>query len=289
FHASTNGLLQFANPSTAYSNSCLTSGGGSSNTIFVFWDDLRTDVSGQPAGKIQYETIGQAPHRKLVVQWTNQYFYGSNLPMGTFQAVLHEGSNEVKLQYRYLREAQSTGSSATIGMRGTPGQLNQHRSNQLNAVAAEQAISYMPSADGSSYTVDTAAPYEFLDISGLTPDAPAPAARYLNTSPSWSWVKIPELNLYQIEVQTDAGETVLSETLGDVGAYIWSEGFVSGQTYRARVRGSVNNGGTWELWSGLSQPVTVDLVAPQAQMVSGVQIGEGAITWRYSATDALSG
>src|SRR5690606_36236015 len=144
FYASTNGLLQFANPSNAYSNSCLTSGGGPGNTIFVFWDDLRTDVSGQPAGKIQYETIGQAPHRKLVVQWTNQYFYGSNLPMGTFQAVLHEGSNEVKLQYRYLREAQSTGSSATIGMRGPSGQVNQHSCNQLNAVAAEQAISYMP-------------------------------------------------------------------------------------------------------------------------------------------------
>lgn len=68
FYVSTNGLLQFSNPSSGYNNSCLPA---INNTLFVFWDDLRTDVYSQPAGTIKYETQGEAPNRKLIVQWTN--------------------------------------------------------------------------------------------------------------------------------------------------------------------------------------------------------------------------
>lgn len=286
FYVTTNGLIQFTSPTTAYSNSCLPA---LSNTIFVFWDDLRTDVSGQPTGKIQYETIGEAPHRKLVVQWTNQYFFGSNLPMGTFQAVLHEGSNEIKLQYRYLRESLSTGGSATIGIQGPANQSSSIGCNLPNAIAPLQAISFVPDAGGTTYQVNTAAPYEFIDISGLTPEPPQVARRYSNAAPQWTWAKVPDLNTYQIEIQNEAGETLLTQTVGDVGTFTWADGLVSGATYRARVRGSVNGGGTWELWSGLSQPVTIDQVAPTGQMQPSAQTGPGSVEWRFTAADALSG
>ncbi|HEU5434860.1 MAG TPA: PKD domain-containing protein, partial [Telluria sp.] len=286
FYVTTNGLVQFVSPTSAYNNGCLPS---LSNTILAFWDDLRTDVSGQPSGKIEYQTIGQASERKLVVQWTNQFFFGSNLPMGTFQVVLSEGSNEVKLQYRYLREAQSMGGSATIGIQGSTSQFMQVGCNQANVIRAEQAITFTPDASGLVYQMDKAAVYDFIDISGLTPEPPIPAARFVNAAPTWNWARIPELTMYQVEIQTDAGELVHTETLGNVSSYAWSTGFQAGKTYRARVRGSVNNGGTWELWSGLSQAVTVDQVIPTGQMLSAVQVGPTAVEWRYSAADDLSG
>jgi len=290
FYASTNGLLQFSSSSNAYDNGCLTSNGGPlPNTIMAFWDDLRTDVSGQPRGKIQYQTIGEAPNRKLVLQWTNQYFYGLNLPMGTFQAVLFEGTNEIKLQYRYLTIDRSTGTEATIGIQGPSNQASPFGCNQANMIAPQTAISFMPQASGTGYTVNRAAPYDFIDIAGLTPNPPDTAARYINSAPVWSWARIPELNTYQIEVQTDAGDSVVTQTIGDVGRFTWSSGYEAGKIYRARVRGSVNNGATWELWSGLSQPVTVDTQAPTAQMLSVAQSGPGAVEWRYNAADALSG
>ena len=270
FYVTTNGLIQFSSPTTAYSNSCLPA---LANTIFVFWDDLRTDVSGQPNGKIQYETIGEAPNRQLIVQWTNQYFYGSGLPMGTFQAILYEGSNQIKLQYRYLRETLSTGGSATIGIQGPASQVASIGCNQANAIAAQQAISFTPDATGINYVADAAAPYEFIDISGLTPDPPIVSRRYTNAAPQWTWAKVPDLNTYQIEVQKETGESVFTQTLGDVGSFSWAEGFISDVTYRARVRGSVNGGGTWELWSGLSQPVTIDQVVPTGQMLPAAQTG----------------
>ncbi|WAC73233.1 PKD domain-containing protein [Roseateles sp. SL47] len=286
FYVTTNGLIQFSSPTTAYSNSCLPA---LSNTIFVFWDDLRTDVSGQPTGKIQYETLGEAPNRKLVVQWTNQYFYGSNLPMGTFQAVLHEGSNQITLQYRYLRETLSTGGSATIGIQGPSNQASSVGCNQSNVIAPQQAIAFVPDAGGTTYAANAAAPYEFIDISGLTPEPPQVLRRYTNAAPEWTWAKVPDLNTYQIEIQSEAGDTLLTQTVGDVSSFTWPDGLVSGATYRARVRGSVNSGGTWELWSGLSQPVTIDQVLPTGQLQPPAQTGPSSVEWRFSATDALSG
>ncbi|MBB3176019.1 PKD domain-containing protein [Variovorax sp. Sphag1AA] len=286
FNVTTNGLIQFASHDRDYTNYCLPS---LLDTIYVFWDDLRTDAAGQPTGKIQYQTINEYPNRKLIIQWTNQYFYGSNLPMGTFQAVLSETTNEVKLQYRFLREDRSTGESATIGIQGGTTQIMQHGCNQSNVISPEMAISYIPDAAGLEYKVDVGAPYGFIDISDLTPSPPIAAARFTNGSPSWSWQKIDELNSYQIEIQTDAGETIYAEVLGDVDSFTWGGRMDSGESYRARVRGSVNSGGTWELWSGLSQVVTIDLDAPEGRMLAASQTGPGSVLWRFQALDDLSG
>lgn len=152
FYVSTNGLIQFLSPTNQYNNTCLPA---LNNTLYVFWDDLRTNVAGQPTGKIEYEVRGEAPNRKLIVQWTNQYFYGSNLPMGTFQAILSEGSNQIKYQYRYLSDERSMGNSATIGMQSTTtASYAQIGCNSANVIKPEQAISYTPNNDFSKYTVN---------------------------------------------------------------------------------------------------------------------------------------
>ena len=286
FYVTTNGLVQFSGPTSAYSNSCLPS--SFSNTLFVFWDDLRTDVAGQPTGTIKYQTIGEAPNRKLVVQWTNQYFFGDNLPMGTFEAILSEGSDEIKYQYRNLIGARSLGSSATLGLQGA-GPVTSIGCNQPNLLHEGQAINFTPNATRTAYTVDAGASYNFIDISGLTPEPPRPTSRYMNQAPTWAWYPIQELNAYQIEVQTLAGEVVHTQTLGNVSTFTLDSGFDEAQTYLLRVRGSINGGATWELWSGLSDPVTIDRVAPAITLSRSAQSGPGTVDYNFRATDTTSG
>lgn len=285
FYATTNGLLQFSGPTTAYANTCLP--GDFTNTLFVFWDDLRTDVSGQPAGLIQYEMQGKVPNRKLIVQWTNQYFYGSNLPMGTFQAILYEGSGEIKYQYRYLMDDRSRGNSATIGIRGPGSDSVQIGCNKADMIAPEQAILFTPNGKGSYHT-NLQADYDFIDISSLKPTIPQ-AARYTNLAPQWHWDKVVDLNTYQIEIQSWSGEILLNQTLGDVDSFTYMNDIEQGKSYKARVRGSINNGGTWEVWTELSSATTVDVVAPVAVIHGFSRTGQGQVQVNYSANDDLSG
>lgn len=284
FYASTNGLLQFENASNAYTNSCLPS---MNSTIYAFWDDLRTDSPNQISGKIEYLTVGEAPNRKLIVQWTNQYFFGSNLPMGTFQVVLYEGSNEVKIQYRNLLDSRSMGGSATIGVQGVNGARAELGCNKTEAVQPESAVSFKYS-NGEGYVIDKSAPYDFMDISGYTVVTPAREHLYANESASWNWGKVTGLNNYEVEVLSDTGASLQKTVVGDVGAFSWSEG-QSGKAYRLRVRGSINNGGTWEAWSNPSEPVLFDKELPVANLISIEQVSFSSVRVSYEASDGVSG
>lgn len=287
FYATTNGLLQFSDPTTAYSNTCLPA--SYNNTLYVFWDDLRTNVTGQTEGVIQYEVQGEAPNRKLIVQWTNQYFYGTNLPMGTFQAILYEGSNQIKYQYRDLLDDRSFGNSATIGMQGSANQAVQLGCNTANTVAPETAVSFTPVGNGTEYQMDKNAEFNFIDISGLSPNRPVPIARYASSTMEWTWGKIDTLNTYEIKVQDQEGNIIYSQVVGDVDHASYTGAVDHGKSYRARVRGSINNGGTWEAWSSLSTPITVDAHKPVATLNDFVYASAGTVKVTYAATDDLSG
>jgi uncharacterized membrane protein len=286
FYVSTNGLLQFENPTTSYSNYCLPA---LNNTLYVFWDDLRTNVAGKTKGTIKYETQGEAPERKLIVQWTNQYFYGSNLPMGTFQAILYEGSNQIKYQYSSLNDNRSKGKEATIGIQGMRPSNVQIGCNKADTIKPEQAILFTPNGDLTDYSKDENAEYEFIDISGLTPPAPKPAARYSNQAPAWSWQKIDTLNTWEIEIQDASGNSVHKEVLNNINQFTFNDGLQNGKSYRARVRGSINNGGTWEPWSVRSGTTTIDTTKPDIELNKFNRVNENAVRISYTSSDNLSG
>ncbi|KEQ01840.1 hypothetical protein SASC598J21_003820 [Snodgrassella alvi SCGC AB-598-J21] len=71
FYVTTNGLLQFDKPKKNYINACLPK---INNTLYVFWDDLVTNVPGEPMGNIKYETQGVAPNRQLIVYLLTYYY-----------------------------------------------------------------------------------------------------------------------------------------------------------------------------------------------------------------------
>lgn len=281
FYVTTNGLLSFDNKTTAYANTCL-SQTSLGDTIFVYWDDLRTDVSGQAGGMIHYLTQGEAPRRKLVVQWTNMYFYGTNLPMGTFQVVLHEEANEIKFQYRYLLGTESNGKSATIGIQGRHGERIEVGCNKENSIRPRQGFSFVLNDDGKFLLKESE--YDFQDISGLTLTAPSVEAVFTNKSPKWYWDALGLMNTYEVEVQNSRNEVVYSGDVGNSLDFSWPEEIVNGEAYRLRVRGSINGGGTWEEWSGFSEQVKIDLDPPEVS-ARIIQKDAGKSVISYSVVD----
>lgn len=119
--------------------------------------------------------------------------------------------------------------------------------------------------------------------------APKPAAHYSNQAPSWSWPQINSLNAYEIEILDDKNNVVHHEVLNNVNQYTYTEGLQNGKSYLARIRGSINHGGTWEIWSPLSSITTIDTVKPTAELNRFLRVGADTAKVIFSSHDNLSG
>src|SRR5205814_1820934 len=83
--------------------------------IAPFWDDLVM----KPDSVVTTQTIGSAPNRRFVVEWSNLSILDENgndqNASLTFEAVLFEDSNDIQFLYRSMSGPGSDGSGATIG------------------------------------------------------------------------------------------------------------------------------------------------------------------------------
>ena len=103
FFISSNGQVLFGAGSNAFSNTSIPDDRRPDNFIAPFWDDLIIHSSGD----IMYQTIGTAPNRKLVVQFSNMSFWTSTVLLGTIQVILYEGSNNIQMQYKSIVDLSS--------------------------------------------------------------------------------------------------------------------------------------------------------------------------------------
>lgn len=110
-----NGLISFGGGVTDYSNQYLPDEEPPNNLIAIQWDDLNPSAR----GAIAYQTMGQAPHRSLVVTFQDVPHYYDSYPQ-TFQVILYEGSDRIRLQYRSV-PGDGDGNSATVGWENADG------------------------------------------------------------------------------------------------------------------------------------------------------------------------
>jgi MSHA biogenesis protein MshQ len=105
----TNGIIKFGaieRMHRDYRNEALATDEGN-QFIAIYWDDLVDDG----ASSVTYGSLGTAPNRRFVVNWTNVKAYANNLRYD-FQVVLYENGD---IRYRYNNNT-SNGESATIGL-----------------------------------------------------------------------------------------------------------------------------------------------------------------------------
>jgi hypothetical protein len=123
---STNALLTFGSGNTSFVNTDLTTS-PTQAAIAVFWDDLlnRNDLN---TASVRTQSVGVAGSRQFVIQWDKVTFIsgGDGTDTLTFQAILFEGSNDIRFNYLDLTSGSASaneGASATVGIKdlGTQG------------------------------------------------------------------------------------------------------------------------------------------------------------------------
>ena len=146
------------------------------------------DLNAQTGAELRFETIGSAPNRKLVVQWSNYRNYnatGNNL---NFQIVLNETTNSVDVIYGTMTVATST--TTMVGLRAEP------NNNATNFNSRTSTTSWSSSAAstnaGNTMTISaTIFPASGLQYSWSPPSCPAPTnvvvSNITTNSADFSW------------------------------------------------------------------------------------------------------
>jgi LPXTG-site transpeptidase (sortase) family protein len=259
FNATTNGLIGFGGGATStFSNSSLPSTSVPNNAIYGFWDDL---YSYDDTQLILYSTIGNPGSRELIVQWTNYGYYSSTLPMGTFQIILYEGSNNIRMQYRQLLTyPRSYGESATIGVENSSGTTAAMYSSNTISLDNEQSILWTWNGS-NNYNYNSGAAYEGVYLYKDNPPpsvpeltSPSNGAAGVSTSHTFTWnpaLNADTYNLY-ISQYANLSPTIFSgggpvslsstsylvSTLADNTDYYWG------------VEAENGSGNTWSsIWS----------------------------------------
>lgn len=86
-------------------------------SILPFWDDLRTDTSGD----VFFETVGAVGSRQFIIQWQDVAHFSCG-GASTFQIVLFEGTNNIQFNYQDTTFSDTgsagcdAGESATVGL-----------------------------------------------------------------------------------------------------------------------------------------------------------------------------
>lgn len=240
-----NGTITFGSNYSAYSNGPLASS-GANNTVYAFWDDLNT----QGSRIIYYATVGEAPNRKFVTQWTNIYFHGTVVQLGTFQIILHEGTNKVQLQYRDLLGGdRALGNSATIGIKKDNATFKQYSHNTASLTQG-QAIVYTPNGS-NDYTVNTNGTYELVYLAPAgaptspTLVNPSDGTSGVTLTPTFEWLPVPSATTYTVLISTvsNFSSTVVNQTGITGTSYTPGSNLTAGTTYYWRVQ-AVNGSGS---------------------------------------------
>jgi hypothetical protein len=171
-YAGSNGTLQFVTvpqPKPFYVQQCVPvnpdMGGPFLNTLFPYYDDLRTDdLVTCPDCGIFTQTVGTAPNRQFVIRWKTTYF---NIP-GTaeFEVLLTEGSGTLSAIYGATA---NTGLTAASGIQQDLIQFTSFSCTEATLTSGLR-VDYIPTSCASPTPTPTA-----TAIATSTPTAtPAP-------------------------------------------------------------------------------------------------------------------
>ncbi len=113
-NVSTNGNIQFASASTAFTNQCLPTT-GMNMLVSPYWDDLLTTSAGEG---VFTSTSGAAPNRIFNVEWRAHHISG--IGAMNFEARFYEGQSRIDFIYGNIPVG-ATGATGTIGIQRDSG------------------------------------------------------------------------------------------------------------------------------------------------------------------------
>jgi hypothetical protein len=149
YSVSSNGYMQLwpsaaGEASITERNVALPTVGEPNGTVAPFWDDL---IPYDETTDVRVATLGVAPRRRFVTQWTRWQVVGDTASQLTFQAKLFEGTNVLEFHYCAVMPARTLplGAAASIGIESLDGREGVTTAlNRLNAVDPANAFRYTP-------------------------------------------------------------------------------------------------------------------------------------------------
>ncbi|MBA5247331.1 fibronectin type III domain-containing protein [Marnyiella aurantia] len=320
-NVSTNGFITFGAtaPTTSYSTP-ISGSTAYDGAVSAFGRDISSfyDVAGR-TGDIRWETLGTAPNREVVIQWTN--FRPTSLTGITsvysfsFQIRLKETSNVVAVVYSqgdYL--VGSTSYSSAINQVGLRGMTNADFNNRFNAAATPYTGSVPGTSNSDDQAFNTTVAVPGMPSDGLTytwtpPTCYAPTTIALGAvglnAAQIDWTasaQVPAMG-YEIYFNTtgvapDAstvldGSNSVSVAAGSLSGTI--SGLTSGTQYYVWVRGkcSATDSSNWS--SVLSFATTCNAVsAPYYESFDSTPVGSttnpnAPACWSYLETAGSAG
>jgi len=227
---------------------------------------------------IRFQTIGTAPNRTLVVQWTGWQRYTTSGAFGelyNFQIRLNETTNAINIVYNIQGPTSATATTFQIGLRGSVNTNFNNRTTTTNWSSTTAGT-----LNSSTVTLSsTVKPTAGLTYTWTPPSCAAPSSLLVTytspTSANLSWSASPSLptNGYEWEIRTSglggSGATGLTAS-GSVGAGVTSvstSSLTQNTTYILYVRS--NCGGTYSSWNA-SASSTSPTPPPANDYCSGV-------------------
>jgi len=115
FFIGSNGWIGFSPGQTSgFTAQFIPNAGAPRNAILANWEDLFPAT-----GNINFYTTGSSPNRILVVNFNSVPFFSCRTTFVTWQVVLYESNNEIRINY--LNKPQCGSSSATAGLTNIDG------------------------------------------------------------------------------------------------------------------------------------------------------------------------
>jgi len=227
---------------------------------------------------VRFQTIGTAPNRTLVVQWTGWQRYTTSGALGelyNFQIRLNETTNTINIIYNIQGPTSATATTFQIGLRGSANTNFNNRTTTTNWSSTTAGTLNTSTVTLSS----TVKPASGLAYTWTPPSCVAPSSLLVTytspTSANLSWSASPSLptNGYEWEIRTSglggSGATGLTAS-GSVGAGVTSastSSLTQNTTYILYVRS--NCGGTYSSWNA-SVSSTSPTPPPANDYCSGV-------------------
>ena len=170
---SSNGFLTFQDAGgTASLNQSIPTETGPNAFVAPYWDDL----TGR-RGQVFYATLGTQPSRRFVVQWHRFRRVGFSGTRLTFEAILHEGSNQISFHYGPMTYGDTDdfqGGSATVGIENHEGTAGEQLSfDAPNIRQGASAYFLPPLRDDTSSYLAVGLSEGFEDISHIGTALPA--------------------------------------------------------------------------------------------------------------------
>ena len=269
FYVSTNGLVTFGTGYSQFTNFDIPHQNGVDNYIAPFWDDLNMDASGD----LMYQTIGTAPNRKTIIQFTNMTVYHKAELLGTMQVILYEGSNNIRLQYKSIVDLGSdfaSGISATIGIENSDGMVGVQCSyNTAGYVYSGRSILLTP--NGGTYDFDDNALYEGVLLVDTVPRPGIPhllSPAYNSTvgdTVTFQWDAAPNADSYSVIISQNMDLSSPIHTSADLFSLSYEYILSPNQTYYWSVYPKNSAGSiAWsEIWKFQTTPTPPLVAVPQ--------------------------